>query len=112
MAVTIKFLGGVRTVTGSSHLVSVGRNEVLLDAGLFQGRRDDFYAVNSTFHYNPHQVNAMVLSHAHIDHCGNIPVVIKNGMHCKIYTSSATRDLCRLMLEDSGKIQEEDIRYV
>jgi metallo-beta-lactamase family protein len=112
MAVTVKFLGGVRTVTGSSHLVSVGRNEVLLDAGLFQGRRDDFYAVNSTFRYNPRQLNAMVLSHAHIDHCGNIPVVIKNGMRCKIYTSSATRDLCRLMLEDSGKIQEEDVRYV
>ena len=112
MPVSIKFLGGVRTVTGSSHLVSVDRNEVLLDAGLFQGRRDDFYAVNSTFHYNPRQLNAMVLSHAHIDHSGNIPVVIKNGMRCKIYTTSATRDLCRLMLEDSGKIQEEDIRYV
>jgi metallo-beta-lactamase family protein len=112
MPVSIKFLGGARTVTGSSHLISTGKSEVLLDAGLFHGHRDEFYRVNTTFRYNPRKVDALILSHAHIDHCGNIPSLIKKGLRCKIYTTSATKDLCKLMLEDSGKIQEEDIKYV
>lgn len=112
MALTIKFLGGVRTVTGSSHLITNDRTEVLLDAGLFQGARDEFYKVNTTFNYNPYKLDAMILSHAHIDHCGNIPGLIKKGIRCKIYTTTATRDLCKIMLADSGKIQEEDIKYV
>lgn len=112
MAVSIKFLGGVKTVTGSSHLISVDRACFLLDAGLFQGRRDESYKINTTFNYNPQKVKALVLSHAHIDHSGNIPNLIKRGLRCKIYTTSATKDLSQLMLEDSGKIQEEDIRYV
>jgi len=112
MSVTLKFLGAVRTVTGSSHMVLAGKTSILLDAGLFQGHRDEFYKVNTTFHFNPRTLNALVLSHAHIDHCGNIPNLVKKGLRCKIYTTSATKDLCRLMLEDSGKVQEEDIRYV
>jgi metallo-beta-lactamase family protein len=112
MAVTLKFLGGVRNVTGSSHLITTDKSQILLDAGLFQGHRDEFYRVNTTFNYNPRKLNAVVLSHAHIDHCGNIPGLIKRGLRCSIYTTSATKDLTRLMLEDSGKIQEEDIRYV
>ena len=112
MPVKIKFLGGVMTVTGSSHLLTTGSSSVLLDAGLFQGHRDEFYRVNTTFNYNKHKLNAIVLSHAHIDHSGNIPNVIKKGARCKVYTTRATKDLCRLMLEDSGKIHEEDVRYV
>jgi len=112
MPAIVKFLGGARTVTGSTHLVSTSKSEVLLDAGLFHGHRDEFYQVNTTFHYNPRKVDALILSHAHIDHCGNIPSLIKRGLRCKIYTTSATKDLCKLMLEDSGKIQEEDIKYV
>jgi len=112
MSVKIKFLGGVGTVTGSSHLVSTDKSQVLLDAGLFHGHRDEFYEVNTTFHYNPHKLDALILSHAHIDHCGNIPTLIKKGMRSRIYATSATRDLAKLMLEDSGKIQEEDIKYV
>lgn len=112
MPIKIKFLGGTKSVTGSSHLVTAGPTEILLDAGLFQGHRDAFYEINATFHYNPRTVNAMLLSHAHIDHCGNIPSLIKNGLRCKIYTTSATKDLANLMLVDSGKIQEEDVRYV
>ena len=112
MAVSIKFLGGAKTVTGSSHLITAGKTEILLDAGLFQGHRDAFYEINTTFHYNPRTINAMVLSHAHVDHCGNIPNLIKQGLRCKIYTTSATKDLADLMLVDSGKIQEEDVRYV
>ncbi|MEW6101223.1 MAG: MBL fold metallo-hydrolase [Candidatus Omnitrophota bacterium] len=112
MAVKIKFLGGVRTVTGSSHLISTAKTQVLLDAGLFQGRRDEFYRENTTFSYNPRTLNALVLSHAHIDHSGNIPNLVRKGLRCKIYSTSATKDVSRLMLEDSGKVQEEDIRYV
>jgi metallo-beta-lactamase family protein len=112
MAVKLKFLGGARTVTGSTHLVRVEKSEVLLDAGLFHGHRDQFYEINTTLHYNPRTINALILSHAHIDHCGNIPTLIRQGLNCKIYTTSATRDISRLMLEDSGKVQEEDIRYL
>jgi len=112
MAVKIKFMGGVRTVTGSSHLVSTDLAEILLDVGLFQGHRDLFYQKNSTFSFNPRDVDAVILSHAHIDHCGNMPSLVKKGFRGKIYCTHATRDLTKLMLEDSGKIQEEDVRYV
>lgn len=112
MPVTLKFLGGVRNVTGSNHLVTTDKSQIMLDAGLFQGRRDEFYKLNTVFNYNPHKVDALILSHAHIDHCGNIPGAIKKGLRCKIYTTSATKDLARLMLEDSGKIQEEDVKYL
>lgn len=99
-------------MTGSSHLIQTEKSEVLLDAGLFQGHRDEFYQVNTTFHFNPHTIDALILSHAHIDHCGNIPNLVKKGLRCKIYTTSATKDLSRLMLMDSGKIQEEDTKYI
>ena len=112
MPLKLKFLGGVRTVTGSSHRVSTDNSEVLLDAGLFQGHRDEFYQINTTFSFNPRQIKALILSHAHMDHCGNLPSLIRKGLRCKIYATAATKDLCRLMLEDSGKIHEEDIRYV
>ncbi len=112
MPVSIKFLGGVGTVTGSSHLILTDKSQVLLDAGLFQGRRDVSYQVNTTLNYNPHKIDALVLSHAHIDHCGNIPTAINKGLRSRIYTTSATKDLAKLMLEDSGKIQEEDTKYV
>jgi metallo-beta-lactamase family protein len=112
MSVTIKFLGGVRTVTGSSHLITTKYSRVLIDCGIFYGRRDEFYQLNSSLEYNPRQINAVLLSHAHIDHCGNIPNVIKRGLRCKIYSTSATKELCSLMLADSGKVQEEDTRYV
>lgn len=112
MSINLKFLGGVRNVTGSSHLVLTDKSGVLLDAGLFQGHRDESYQANTTFNYNPHSLNALVLSHAHMDHCGNLPSLIKKGIRCKIYATLATKDLCKLMLADSGKIQEEDIRYV
>lgn len=112
MSVNIQFLGGVRTVTGSSHIIKAGKYEILLDAGLFHGRRNEFYNINTTFKYNPRKLNAIILSHAHIDHCGNIPTLLKMGLRCKVYSTSATKDLCQLMLEDSGKVQEEDIHYL
>jgi metallo-beta-lactamase family protein len=105
-------LGGVGTVTGSSHLVTTPKSQILIDAGLFYGHRGAFFEVNTTFAYSPSRISALVLSHAHIDHCGNIPTLLKHGLRCKIYTTSATRDLCKLMLADSGRVQEEDFRYL
>ena len=112
MSVKIQFLGGVRTVTGSSHLISTRFSRVLIDCGIFYGHRDEFYQLNSSFNFHPGKLNAVLLSHAHIDHCGNIPTLVKKGLRCKIYTTTATKDLCKLMLADSGKVQEEDARYL
>jgi metallo-beta-lactamase family protein len=108
----LKFCGGARTVTGSSHLIKTDQSRVLIDAGLFQGRRKDFYDINNYFSFDPIQLSALVLSHAHIDHSGNIPNLVKHGMRAPIYATSATTDLCRLMLPDSGHIQEEDVKFV
>lgn len=112
MTVAIKFCGGARTVTGSMHLVSTDKSNVLLDCGLFHGHRDEFYTVNSHFAFNPHDLDACVTTHAHIDHCGNFPTLIKKGYRSNIYVTPATKNLCRYMLPDSGFVQEEDIKYV
>ncbi len=112
MSLKIKFLGGVRTVTGSMHLLETNKSRVLIDCGLFQGHRDDYYRINSHFSFDPHQIDALVLSHAHIDHSGNIPNLVKQGFKNKIYATAATYDLCNLMLRDSAYIQEKDVKYV
>ncbi|HLD36660.1 MAG TPA: MBL fold metallo-hydrolase [Planctomycetota bacterium] len=112
MNARIKFCGGTRTVTGSMHLVKTEQSRILIDAGLFQGRRKDFYEINNFFPFTPERINAMVLSHAHIDHSGNIPNLVKHGLKAPIHATSATVDLCNLMLTDSGHIQEEDVKFV
>ncbi|MDD5440269.1 MAG: MBL fold metallo-hydrolase [Candidatus Omnitrophica bacterium] len=112
MTVALKFCGGAQTVTGSMHLVATNLSRALLDCGLFQGRRDEFYTVNSHFSFDPQNIDACVLSHAHIDHCGNVPTLIKQGFRGTIFSTPTTRDLCKFMLPDSGYIQEEDIKYV
>ncbi|MEK7450217.1 MAG: MBL fold metallo-hydrolase, partial [Planctomycetota bacterium] len=112
MSIKIKFCGGLRTVTGSMHLIKTPRGQILLDSGLFQGRREDFYRINTSFPFPISEVNGLVLSHAHIDHSGNIPTLVKNGFKSPIYTTHPTVDLCGLMLPDSGHIQEEDIKFV
>lgn len=112
MTITIKFCGGVGTVTGSMHLLATDKASVLIDVGLFQGRRDEFYSVNSQFPFNPQDLDCCVISHAHIDHCGNFPKLVKKGFRSKAYITPSTRDLCKFMLPDSGYIQEEDIKYV
>ncbi|MBU1061461.1 MAG: MBL fold metallo-hydrolase [Candidatus Omnitrophica bacterium] len=112
MAVLIQFCGGAKTVTGSMHFVATGHSKVTLDFGLFQGRRDEYYKVNSQFPFSPESLNACILSHAHIDHSGNIPTLIKKGFRGSIYCTPTTREFCRYMLPDSGYIQEEDIKYV
>jgi len=112
MAIVLNCLGGVRTVTGSMHLLTADRSRILIDAGLFQGRRDEFYAVNGAFPFEPSGLHACVISHAHIDHCGNFPTLVKKGFREKAFLTPPTRALCRHMLPDSGHIQEEDIKYV
>lgn len=108
----IKFCGGARTVTGSMHFISSITSNIILDCGLFYGHRDEFYTVNSNFPFNPQNLNACVLSHAHIDHSGNIPSLVKKGFRSSIYCTPTTRDFCKYMLVDSGFIQEEDVKYV
>lgn len=108
----IKFLGAAQTVTGSMHLLEVNRTQILLDCGLFQGRRQESWERNRHLPFEARQLTAMILSHAHIDHSGNIPNLVSSGYRGKIYTTSATRDLCSAMLLDSAHIQESDVTYV
>jgi metallo-beta-lactamase family protein len=108
----IQFLGAVRTVTGSMHLLAVNGSRLLLDCGLFQGKRKESYKRNKTLPFDARTIDALILSHAHIDHSGNIPSLVKNGFEGNIYTTPATRDLCSAMLRDSGHIQEYDAYYV
>lgn len=99
-------------MTGSTHLVSTEHANIILDCGLFHGHRDEYYEVNTHFQFNPASLDACILSHAHIDHCGNIPTLIKQGFMSSIHCTPTTRDICRYMLLDSGFVQEEDIKYV
>ena len=112
MSIKLKFHGAVRTVTGSMHVISNNGSRVLIDCGLFQGRRKEFYERNGNFPFDPAGIDAGVLSHAHIDHSGNIPNFVKKGFEGKIIATNATSDLCSAMLPDSGHIQEEDVKYV
>lgn len=104
--------GAARTVTGSMHLVEVNGHRVLLDCGLFQGKRQLAYERNLNFPFAPASIDAVVLSHAHIDHSGNLPNLVKQGFDGLIWSTAATRDLCASMLRDSGHIQEKDVEYV
>jgi metallo-beta-lactamase family protein len=108
----LQFLGAARTVTGSMHLLTVNGSRILLDCGLFQGRRQESFERNRNLPFDAASIDALVLSHAHIDHSGNIPSLVKNGFRGNIYATPATRDLCSAMLRDSGHIHEEDAAYI
>ena len=108
----IQFFGAAQTVTGSMHLLHVNGKKILLDCGLYQGRRKEAYEINKNIPFNPASINVMFLSHAHIDHSGNIPNLVKNGFKGHIYTTSATVDLCQVMLRDSAYLQERDVKFV
>lgn len=112
MLVDIQFWGAARTVTGSMHLITVNGTKILLDCGLYQGKRKESYERNRKLPFDPQRVDMMILSHAHIDHSGNIPNLVKNGFTGPIYCTFATRDLCSAMLRDSGHIHEMDVVYV
>jgi metallo-beta-lactamase family protein len=104
----VTFWGAAHTVTGSMHLVEVGTRKYLLDCGFFQGKRAESFRRNKEFPFTPSDIDAVVLSHAHIDHCGNLPNLVKRGFKGPIYCTPATRDLAAIMLADSAKIQQED----
>lgn len=108
----ITFHGAARTVTGSRHLVSFNKQRLLLDCGLYQGRRKDFYERNLNFPFDVREVGAAILSHAHIDHSGNLPNFVKQGYAGLIYATNATAHLSDIMLRDSGHIQEYDAEFV
>lgn len=111
-AMEIEFVGAAQTVTGSKHLVRTSKATVLLDCGLFQGRRRESLEKNRSLGIDPEHIRAVILSHAHIDHSGALPVLVKSGFQGPIFTTPATRDLCAAMLEDSAFIQEADARYI
>ncbi len=108
----ITFLGGVGTVTGSMYLVRTNKRNILLECGLYQGKRDEAYARNHKIPVDIHRLDAVVLSHAHIDHSGNLPNLVKSGYDGPIYATHATYGLCGAMLPDSGRIHEGDVEYV
>jgi len=108
----IHFNGAARTVTGSQHLLEVNGSRLLLECGLFQGHRRDFYARNRNFSFEPRRVDAVILSHAHIDHSGNLPNLVKQGFSNPIYATPATAHLADIMLRDSGHIQEADVEFI
>ncbi|TAN38035.1 MAG: MBL fold metallo-hydrolase [Verrucomicrobia bacterium] len=108
----IQFLGGVETVTGSQHLIEAGGRRVLRDCGLFQGRRDEARKINTTLRCPPNTLDAVVLSHAHIDHCGNLPMLARGGYTRPIHATTATVELAAVMLRDAARIQEQDAAYL
>ncbi len=108
---TITFWGAARSITGSMHLIEAEGRRILLDCGLTQGRSEDARRRNSRFPFHAHQIDAVVLSHAHVDHCGNLPSLVRQGFRGPIYCTPATRDLISIMLEDSARIQEEDAAH-
>ena len=106
------FLGATRTTTGSMYLLEVNGRRLLLECGLFQGHRDESIQRNCCFPFDPRQLDAVVLSHAHIDHAGNLPNLVKQGYAGPIHCTPATRDLCGIMLVDSAHIQTDDAAFV
>jgi metallo-beta-lactamase family protein len=108
----ITFHGAAQTVTGSQHLLEINGHRLLLDCGLYQGKRAESYERNMKFAYDPRKVDAVLLSHAHIDHAGNLPNLVQDGYEGPIYATQATVDLATIMMADSGRIQESDAEYV
>lgn len=108
----IKFCGAAREVTGSRHMLEVNGKKILLDCGLFQGHRKESDAKNREMCFDASEIDAVILSHAHIDHSGGLPLLVKNGFKGPIYSTFATRDLCNYMLLDSAYIQEKDVEYM
>lgn len=107
----ITFYGAARAVTGSQHLLEVSGKRILLDCGLSQGRREESDRLNREYGYEPASIDFVILSHAHIDHSGKLPGLVKNGFKGIIFSTAATRDLAAVMLPDSAHIQQADTEY-
>jgi metallo-beta-lactamase family protein len=110
--VHVTFSGAAREVTGSCHLLTVGEHTIMLDCGMFQGRRNESREKNLRIPIHPERLSAVVLSHAHIDHAGRLPMLTKDGYTGTIWATAATRDLCAIMLADSAHIQEKDAEFM
>ena len=111
MSISVEFFGATGEVTGSCHLVTVGDSRILLDCGLIQGRSSDELRNKESFPFDPASIDAVVLSHSHIDHSGRLPLLVKAGFEGAIYTHRASRDLCRIMLKDSAFLNEKDVEW-
>lgn len=112
MSIRLTFWGAAGEVTGSMHLVEAAGAKILLDAGLFQGKRTDAAKKNRELPFDPRRIDAVVLSHAHIDHAGRLPLLVRHGFHGPIYATPATRDLTAIMLPDSANIQMRDAEFL
>lgn len=110
--INLSFHGAVRNVTGSRHLLDINGFRLLLDCGFFQGRRAETYEKNLNFDFEPRSIDDVIISHAHLDHLGNLPNLVKQGYNGDVYCTSATLDLANIMLTDSANIQENDIDFV
>ena len=108
----IAFHGAARTVTGSKHLLTLNNGKkYLLDCGMFQGMGEDTDRLNRDFGFDPTDIDYLILSHAHIDHCGLIPKLVKDGFNGKIFCTPATKDLANILMLDSAGIQENDLKF-
>lgn len=112
MTIRLTFHGAAGQVTGSMHLLEAAGARILLDAGLFQGRRSETRALNANLPVDPRRIDAVILSHAHIDHSGRLPLLVSHGFHGPIVATPATRDLSAVMLPDAAHIQEKDAQYL
>src|SRR5574344_1851154 len=108
----ITFYGAAQTTTGSMHLVEANGLRILLDCGLYQGHRKEAFEKNRNLPIDPATLDAVILSHAHIDHSGNLPQLARKNFHGKVYCTPATRDLCEIMLRDSAFLQMRDLEIV
>jgi len=108
----LQFHGAAQTVTGSQIVIAVNGKKILFECGLFQGRRQESYDKNLNFKFDPTTIDSVILSHAHIDHSGNLPNLIKSGFSGSIYATPATIDLCKIMLRDSAYLQAKDLEWV
>jgi len=111
-ALSISFEGAARTVTGSRHRIRYGERQFLFDCGIYQGHRDEAERINRTFRFEPAEIDAVVLSHAHLDHAGNLPTLVARGYPGRIHATGATEDLCRAMLADSAFLMQRDVEHV
>ena len=112
MTIRLSFFGAAGQVTGSMHLLEAAGGRFLLDAGLFQGRRSETHDLNLRLPFDARRLDGVVLSHAHIDHSGRLPLLVRDGFHGPIHATPATRDLCAVMLPDAAHIQEKDFEYL
>ena len=108
----IKFAGAAGEVTGSKHLITFNNKKILLDCGMFQGKRKESEEKNRTFQFDPKEVDCVILSHAHMDHSGDLPILVKQGFKGSIFCTHATRDVCNYMLCDSAFIQEKETEWL